>query len=567
MKTKKALAFKLLMLVLSCSAFGQNTSWSWAIQSEGNGSEGLFINRIEEDSDGNFIFLGTFDADMSFGGQMIEYTGGLFSPFIAKISPQGELLWLKAIGSPDVFITLVQDFAIDSSDNIYFTLSLFGPVSLDLGNGIIIELLENQNGTFIIRLNADGEAQWARNYNDNSSGGTILNSQIEIFEDTILFGGGFINDLMIDEFTLIPLPGNGDAFLCKLDLQGNAHWATSLGGYAGEQNLDFEVSNQGDIYTALSWTGDTLFAQDQYLVNDMPTFLPFGGNSDRAIIKFNRNGVVQWMRSESSDEPEEVGRILPCNDGGVLISSTTLDGITINGEVLPPGSTAMVKYSSSGSVEFITSFLNNESYFQPILTEDEQNNFYLIFSFIEDQIQVGEFTLSNSVSGSGTADIGMAQLNSSGDIVWANSFGSSDNDGPSFIHSNSDGSYLLGGNYAGESLSLGDNLLENSGEFTNNLFIAKFDILSGIGQILENSVVNIFPNPGNETISADLTGFSGNKIKVKILNIQGQIISEEMWDKSSGAYRKNCNDLDSGVYFMEFCGETSISISRFVVQH
>lgn len=567
MNINKVFALKLLMLVLSYSAFGQNTSWSWAIQSDGVGSESINpSNGIEEDSEGNFIIAGTFDNDISFANQMIEYTGGLFTPFIAKINPQGEFLWFKTIGDPNISFIFVQDFALDSDDNIYFNLSFFGPASLDLGNGIILELEEGQNGVFIAKLNANGEAQWARNYNVNSEG-AILNSELEIFEDSIVFGGGLINVLSINDITLPSLPGTGDAFLSKLDLDGNAYWATTLGGYSNEQSLDFKVNNQGDIYATLSWTGDTLFAQDQYLVNEMPTFSPFGGNSDRALIKFDRNGNVQWMRSEASDEPENPGIILTCNDGGVLMTSTNIGGITVNDVELPQNSATIVKYSESGSVDFITTFPANENLIGPIASEVELNNFYLSFGFIEDQFPIGEFTLQNSAPGSGTSDIGLIKLNSDGDIVWADRIGSSDNDSPIVIYPVSDGGYLLGGRFAGENLSLGDNVLENVGEFTNNIFIAKFDVAAGIGSILKESNIYVFPNPSNEFINVSLIGLSGKKIKAKILTIQGQVISEEIWDTNSGDYRRNCSDLKSGVYIIEFSNDKSIATSKFVIQH
>jgi hypothetical protein len=56
----------------------------------------------------------------------------------------------------------------------------------------------------------------------------------------------------------------------------------------------------------------------------------------------------------------------------------------------------------------------------------------------------------------------------------------------------------------------------------------------------------VFPNPSNEFINVSLAGLSGKNIKAKILTIQGQVISEEIWNKK---YRNN-NDHYALQYLM-----------------
>lgn len=568
MKTSKLiLAFFMQVLFLQLLS-AQEATWAWAKQSIGLGDENVSFNSIIQDSDGNFIFKGTYNDEFSFENQTFDPLGGMFNDaFLAKVNSQGDLIWLKTYGSPGLIFFFINGLVTDSQNNIYLTFNLLGStIPYDIGNDVVLEVEPETNPSFIVKLNPDGVPQWSKRFG-GSLNQSVYNSTLDIYQDTLVFGGAFISNIDFDGYTAFALQNGIDVFVAKLDLDGNTHWLTTIGGNLSEQSLKVATNALGEIFTCIEWEGDTLFAQDQFIVNDMPTFVQFGGNADRAIIKYNAVGEVAWIRKEATEEAEYGGVVYSSPDGGVAVASTSAIDITIGDVEVPAGASIVSKYSSSGSVEYVKYCTGSEFFQTPTLAIDNDNNIYLALQFNSNEIAIQGTSVVNSAGSNGTDDIALIKLDDSGTLQWAFSIGGAESETIGDLLALNDGSLVINGAYSSQILELGSFTLNNNQELTTNFFLAEFDVLSSISEMNSNISAKLFPNPCNNQFNVDLTSFAGKEVNIRLTSLEGKIISEDQLFVNSTIFSKNINNLSSGVYFLEIKSDTDYSMKKISIQH
>ncbi len=112
---------------------------------------------------------------------------------------------------------------------------------------------------------------------------------------------------------------------------------------------------------------------------------------------------------------------------------------------------------------------------------DLNGNSYLAGSFTSDSITFGNLTLTNAGGGNNFPsdmpfDFFLAKYNSSGNVIWAKSFGGNSIDEVGDIAVDVNGNIYLTGAFLSPSITLGNIILTNTNTtFTSNFFIAKFD--------------------------------------------------------------------------------------------
>lgn len=567
MRTFRISILLLFILFYSVSSIAQNATWAWAKQSTGLGDELIPMGRAIQDNDGNYIFKGRYTDEFIYDSQAVMPMGSTVSDaFILKVNPQGELLWIKTFGLEGVFFFFINGLVTDSQNNIYFTTHLFGTgFPFDLGNGVFIEAEAQTNPAFIVKLDSDGISQWSKKFGENINS-SIINTKLDIFQDTLVFAGAFSTTINFDGYTASALENGIDIFVAKLDLDANTHWLTSFGGrLTSDQVVNIVANEIGEIYASLEWEGDTLFAQDQFVVNDMPTFLPFGGNTDRVLIKYNASGQVEWMQKEASEEPEFGGMLFSASDGGVFISSVTDSGITIGDAEIPAGALIISKYSASGSVEDVISISGTEYTSSPVVFSDSENNVYFAFEFTSGQVNFQNANIVNSGGNIGTTDIALVKLDNLGSLQWAFSIGGTETESIGDLIVQDDGSVFILGSYSSQMLELGSFTLNNGQELTNNFFLAEFDVPTTLSELSANLSAKLYPNPCNNQICIDLSSFAGKEVNVRLTSLEGKIISEDRLIVNSPTLIKATNNLSSGIYFLEIRSDTDYNVQKFSV--
>jgi hypothetical protein len=116
---------------------------------------------ITTDAAGDVIVIGSFLETIAIDGTTLT-SAGSFDVFVAKLDPDGGLLWASSFGSAD--LDAAQDVATDAADNLLLT-GHFRGTGVDFGGGP----LENRgdDDLFAVKLTGAGEHLWSRGYGDN----------------------------------------------------------------------------------------------------------------------------------------------------------------------------------------------------------------------------------------------------------------------------------------------------------------------------------------------------------------------------------------------------------------
>jgi hypothetical protein len=138
----------------------------WVKQMGGIGSQD-FGHAIVIDNAGfpciTGIFSGTTDFDPNAGSLNISSNGGSTDIFIAKYDGNGNVVWAKAIGSATA-TDVSYDIDVDASNNVYSTGQLYGPIDVDPGpfTNIMAASGGGMKDAFILKLDANGNYVWAK---------------------------------------------------------------------------------------------------------------------------------------------------------------------------------------------------------------------------------------------------------------------------------------------------------------------------------------------------------------------------------------------------------------------
>lgn len=224
---------------------------------------------ISVDAAGNIYSVGTFfgtTTDFNPGaGSTVLIGGGATDFYMHKLSNTGVFQWARNIGGAGVEIPF--DIVVDASGNSFIT-GTFGTiitnqtVDFDPGAGVA-NLVSTQGILFALKLDADGNYVWAKNF-----GGTSGSQPNDIAIDgtgNVLITGSAQNNADFDpgpDLFRLQTNVNTDAFLNKLDASGNFLWAYNLQStglsYGFNEGLSVVTYSDGSIFLsgALSHSSD-----------------------------------------------------------------------------------------------------------------------------------------------------------------------------------------------------------------------------------------------------------------------------------------------------------------------
>ncbi len=281
---------------------------------------------ITTDKDGNIYVLGISRGP--WGNPIEGWTGGS-DIYVAKLSSNGQLLWVTFLGSKDN-----EDgggIVVGKDNNVYIVgtsgepwgfsehsfpgswiitvakLSADGELLwntfLGSGFGTGIEIDKEKN----IFIAGHGSSNWGSPINPIVDWGTYafaakLDNNGKLIWNNFFGGGGNannkINDLLIDKSKSLYLLGtcvfswgnpvrayeeHEDIIVIKVDSKGNLNWHTYLGGAGGNRGYTITKSESGGIYIG----GSSTFFWGY------PIF-PFSTTSGINVIKLKDNGWPVW---------------------------------------------------------------------------------------------------------------------------------------------------------------------------------------------------------------------------------------------------------------------------------
>ena len=286
----------------------------WATQAGGGGDEE--VHEVAVLDDGSSIITGSFEGVAMFGNQEL-ISAGEKDAFVAKLDANGNFLWATRGGgnSND------QGSSVAVLDNGSVIVSGYFKGSAAFGN---IQLISNGSiDAFVAKLTAVGDYLWA-----TKAGGSPASIDDEVYEEaysvavlddgSAIVTGAFEAEAMFGT-TQLTSSGSVDAFIAKIDADGNYLWANKAGGNGLDHTRAVAVLDDGSSIVSGRFTGTATFGTTELISN---------GERDAFVAKFDASGNHVWATHGGGTDYEKAYAVAVLDDGSSIVSGQFYDSAT-----------------------------------------------------------------------------------------------------------------------------------------------------------------------------------------------------------------------------------------------
>lgn len=436
-------------LVTSENLTAQSIAFNWAKSCGGNSAEQM--EELILDVNKNVYTVGQFQGNVDFdpnaGSTFLKSKSSLYDVFVQKLDSNGALLWAKSFGgSSDDFGRSV---TVDLQSNVYITGGFNGTVDFNPGSGVFNLTSSGGIDIFIVKLNAQGDFQWAKKIGGNQ---TDQGRSLIVDNHGYLYvTGSFKSTVDFDPGTAthsITSAGQEDVFILKLDTQGVFSWAKTFRGLSSGYSRDIHVDDSNKLYVVGDFQGSFDFDPGSASYNRTSR-----GNTDYFIQKMDSSGKFLWAHTFGGSQ-WDVGYSVTTDVnnnviiGGDYYGTVDFDPTSAITNLRSNGSSDVFiqKLNSSGGLIWAKSIGGSQDDDCARIHSDRKKNIYIsgIFAGIAD------FDPSSStynVVSNGREDVFLARLDSSGAFHNVQSYGSADKDRNFGLAVDSNASVYLGGHY------------------------------------------------------------------------------------------------------------------------
>jgi len=250
---------------------------------------------IALDDSGNVYVLGIFSGTVDFDPGPNNYplkSADMWDMFILKLDTDGDFVWAKQIGAINGDYE-GYSIAVDASGNVFTTGYFSKTVDFDPGPETNTLFAVGSRDIFVLKLDRNGNFIWAKRMGstDDEYGYSINTDR----DGNVLVTGTFRRVIDFDpgpgEFRLSPV-GNIDAFVLKLDNNGNFVWAKRIGGSAIETGASVAVDHSGNAYVTGFFWGTIVFDSVVGVSN-----ITSNGGYDAYVLKIDSDGEFIWAKN------------------------------------------------------------------------------------------------------------------------------------------------------------------------------------------------------------------------------------------------------------------------------
>lgn len=193
--------------------------------------------------------------------------------FLAKIGPDGDLVWLRQIGTTGA--DYARGVAVDPTGNVF--------VAGDT-NGVLqgATYAGGDDDAFVAKFDASGDLVWERQF--GSAGADKINGIATDPAGNLLVTGVTTGSLPTNRAS-----GDRDAFVGKFDNNGQRVWLRQFGSGAADFAYGIASGRDGGSYVT-GYTYGSLRGQSS------------SGNIDGYLVHYDANGNLMWLRQFGHDQ-------------------------------------------------------------------------------------------------------------------------------------------------------------------------------------------------------------------------------------------------------------------------
>jgi len=489
--------------------FAADGSLIWAKQFEGGAfDEGnyLGIDQLGNVYIGGYFNQGTTDFDPGTGVTNLTATDREI--YVVKLKSNGDFVWAIDFAGSSNYIYSEFSMHVDSDGNVYSSGYFDGTRDFDPSSSTMNLVSNGANDSYVCKLDKDGILSWAKSFGGSQedvgfsvttdASGNVYSTGF--FEGTVDFDPG-------SGTTNMTSPGQREAFISKLDLNGNLVWAKHVGGVNGISGKVIKVDLEGNICVTGGFTEKADFDPGIGTFElTSPTY------SNPFLLKLDSDGDFIW-------------------------ANHLVNGIGDN-----------MCYS---------------------MVIDKDNNICLSgYFFSSSDFDPGSG--KKELTSYGNVDAFILKIDKDGDYVWAYQMGGTFSDKGFGIATGGAGEVVVTGHYDGTAdfdPSTGVKNFTSAGD--QDIFITKIidltvDTSSTTTRIAEHDpkmYITVYPNPSSGDIYINSSS-GADGMRIEIFNYSGKIIQKE-----SGIQVKQPISINSkqGIYFIKvYSNNEMVGISKII---
>jgi hypothetical protein len=265
---------------------------------------------------------------------------------------------------------------------------------------------------YAVKTDSSGNFLWAAATNELSYGIVFPDIAFDGVGNAYLLASFTDRTSSVGPFTLTnPSPNSACVFLAKISTTGTFEWAKVIG-----------ISNSA--YLAVDYSGNIYVAGGYFpSITIGSTTLTGLGDYNIYFAKFSASGNVLWAKSMGGTKADEPESIRYSDDGNIYLAGSFITSINIEGQSLTDGTSNslnpgqfVAKFDTSGKIKWCRNY-NNKTLITRLAADND--NFFYMAGNLASTIQLGSDSLINK----GGVDGYIAKCDSTGNLIWARSFG------------------------------------------------------------------------------------------------------------------------------------------------
>lgn len=386
------------------------------------------------------------------------------------------LEWVRQMDGSGMFSSIPM-VDLDENGNVYTCGAFSGTVDFDPGLGVSNLTAQGTYDIFVSKLDISGNFYWVKRIggleNDNVASFTLDNT------GNIYATGEFIGtvDFNPDAGTYnLTSVDYRDAYITKLDADGNFVWAKQIGETNFIQTHSITTDGSGNVYVTGGYAGTVDLNPEAPISN-----LTSVGLSDIFIFKLNSSGEFQWAKSMGGSINNDYGLSIKTDSDNNIYTTGyfhgTADFDPSSGVYNLSASESAIfvcKLDASGNLIWAKQMGSAASLGTSIYVDSDRYTYTTGGFFDTGDFDPGSGT-ANLIS-SGHEDVFVSKLDESGNFIWASQIGGGEYDGGGAIAVDDKGSVYTSGFFASNAdfdPGAGTQYLTSAGD--NDAFISKLD--------------------------------------------------------------------------------------------